>query len=84
MASCYHGAFILSDQHDDQLVKEYGIRLAVDMIQKIVNAGDVCGVHFCTLNLEKSVQLILEQLQWTRESPTTRNKLITVSLTGLT
>lgn len=63
-------------RHDDQLVKEYGIRLAVDIIHKITGNGGVCGVHFCTLNLEKSVQLVLERLRWVGGSPNMRNKLI--------
>ncbi|KAF9792741.1 methylenetetrahydrofolate reductase-domain-containing protein [Thelephora terrestris] len=51
-------------KHDDQLVKDYGVKLATDMIRKLVENG-INGVNFCTLNLEKSVQLILEDLQWT-------------------
>ncbi|KXN92244.1 Methylenetetrahydrofolate reductase 2 [Leucoagaricus sp. SymC.cos] len=51
--------------HDDQLVKDYGVTLAVEMIRKFVSEGAVQGVHFCTLNLEKSVQRVLENLQWT-------------------
>ncbi|KIJ69120.1 hypothetical protein HYDPIDRAFT_36212 [Hydnomerulius pinastri MD-312] len=62
--------------HDDQLVKEYGVRLAVDIIRKITEAGVVPGVHFCTLNLEKSVQLVLENLHWAGGSPLVRNRLI--------
>ncbi|KAK2459701.1 hypothetical protein APHAL10511_008346 [Amanita phalloides] len=50
--------------NDDQLVKEYGISLAVDTIKKLIRDNDVPGVHFFTLNLEKSVQRILEALQW--------------------
>ncbi|KAH7923471.1 methylenetetrahydrofolate reduct [Leucogyrophana mollusca] len=71
---------IMSDlepiRHDDQLVKEYGVRLAVDIIQKITATGVVRGVNFCTLNLEKSVQLVLNNLQWVGGSPKTLNKLI--------
>ena len=33
------------------------------MIRKLWKSG-VRGFHFCTLNLEKSVQRILEELQW--------------------
>ncbi|EIN07214.1 MTHFR-domain-containing protein [Punctularia strigosozonata HHB-11173 SS5] len=65
-------------KHDDQQVKEFGIRLATDMIRKLVGSGKVPGVHFCTLNLEKSVQRVLESLGWTnpRDTPRTKNKLI--------
>ncbi|CEL51486.1 hypothetical protein RSOLAG1IB_00021 [Rhizoctonia solani AG-1 IB] len=52
-------------KHDDQLVKEYGASLAVSMIRSILSDGDVKGVHFCTLNLEKSVRKILDELGWT-------------------
>jgi methylenetetrahydrofolate reductase (NADPH) len=63
-------------------VKEYGISLAIEMIRHLVNEAGVTGVHFCTLNLEKSVQRVLEGLNWA--SPTSvnaqPNKLITVGL----
>ncbi|CAE6420526.1 unnamed protein product [Rhizoctonia solani] len=55
-------------KHDDQLVKEYGVSLAVSMIRSILVDGDIKGVHFCTLNLEKSVRKILDELGWTHES----------------
>ncbi|KAG6336321.1 hypothetical protein ID866_2770 [Astraeus odoratus] len=63
-------------RHNDQSVKEYGIQLAVNTIHKITGRGDIRGVHFCTLNLEKSVQLVLERLNWAGGSPVMRNKLI--------
>ncbi|KAJ3568634.1 hypothetical protein NP233_g5578 [Leucocoprinus birnbaumii] len=62
--------------HDDQLVKDYGVNLAVDMIRKLVSEGHVPGVHFCTLNLEKSVQRVLETLQWTGALAHPHNRLI--------
>jgi methylenetetrahydrofolate reductase (NADPH) len=65
-------------KQDDQLVKEYGINLAVNMIKKITQSGEVTGVHFCTLNLERSVHRVLETLQWTVSSPKAQNKLIAV------
>lgn len=51
---------------NDQAVKDYGVRLAVEMVQKL-QAGGVNGFHFCTLNLEKSVKGILYQLGWAEE-----------------
>jgi hypothetical protein len=48
------------------------------MIQKLVSSGQINGVHFCTLNLEKSVQIILENLQWTRPNFQVQNRLISV------
>ncbi|KAI9138489.1 methylenetetrahydrofolate reductase-domain-containing protein [Paraphysoderma sedebokerense] len=48
---------------DDQAVKEYGVKLAVDMCNKMKEAG-LLGFHFYTLNLEKSTRLILEGLQF--------------------
>lgn len=66
-------------QHDDQLVKDYGVTLAVEMIRRLTTEGNIPGVHFCTLNLEKSVQRVLEELQWTGLHAPVHNKLITVS-----
>ncbi|GLB34715.1 putative methylenetetrahydrofolate reductase [Lyophyllum shimeji] len=62
--------------HDDQAVKDFGVKLAVEMIQRLTRDGDVPGVHFCTLNLEKSVTRVLELLQWTGASCPNYNKLI--------
>jgi methylenetetrahydrofolate reductase (NADPH) len=62
------------------LVKEYGITLAVDMIHRLTTEGGIRGVHFCTLNLEKSVQRVLENLQWTVPPPPVQNQLIAVCL----
>lgn len=39
--------------------------------------GGITGVHFCTLNLEKSVQRVLEELHWTGAIPAAHNRLIT-------
>ncbi|KAJ9098057.1 hypothetical protein QFC19_006492 [Naganishia cerealis] len=51
---------------DDAAVKRYGIALATKMIQRLLaaNLPNVQGVHFCTLNLEKSVRTIMENLGW--------------------
>ncbi|KIL69922.1 hypothetical protein M378DRAFT_69203 [Amanita muscaria Koide BX008] len=65
-----------SISHDDQLVKEYGISSAVDMIKKLTENGSIHGVHFFTLNLEKSVQCILEKIRWTGSVEPIHNKLI--------
>ncbi|KAJ3332665.1 hypothetical protein HDU76_013479 [Blyttiomyces sp. JEL0837] len=48
---------------DDKAVKAYGVQLAVEMCTKLKNAGEK-GFHFYCLNLEKSVRLILEGLQF--------------------
>ncbi|KAF8236297.1 methylenetetrahydrofolate reduct [Tricholoma matsutake] len=66
--------------HDDQLVKDYGVMLATDMIRRLTTEGDVPGVHFCTLNLEKSVSRVLERLRWTGVAASAQNKLIAVGL----
>ncbi|KAG5645575.1 hypothetical protein DXG03_005713 [Asterophora parasitica] len=63
-------------KHDDQLVKDYGVKLAVETIQRITKNREVPGVHFCTLNLEKSVQRVLELLQWTGATLPFHNRLI--------
>lgn len=46
---------------DDKAVKRYGISLAIDMCRQLQDLG-VDGFHFYTLNLERSVRLILEGL----------------------
>lgn len=60
------------------MVKEYGITLAVNMVKRLVQENDIPGVHFFTLNLEKSVQRILETLKWTGVAEHVHNKLIAV------
>ncbi|CAG8764597.1 16346_t:CDS:2, partial [Racocetra fulgida] len=50
-------------KHDDAAVKEYGIKLAVEMIRKMYDNG-ISGFHFYTMNLERSTRLILEALQF--------------------
>lgn len=50
------------------------------MIQRVTMEGNIPGVHFCTLNLEKSVQRVIEGLQWisSKDTPRIVNKLILV------
>jgi methylenetetrahydrofolate reductase (NADPH) len=47
---------------DDAAVKEFGVRLGIDMCRRILQSGLVPGIHFYTLNLEKSVMSIIEGL----------------------
>ncbi|KAI9511116.1 methylenetetrahydrofolate reduct [Russula earlei] len=69
-----------SIKHDDQQVKDYGISLAVKMIRRLVEEGGLRGFHFCTLNLEKSVQNILEILGWAPSHAKIHNRLIAESV----
>ncbi|RIA92482.1 methylenetetrahydrofolate reductase-domain-containing protein [Glomus cerebriforme] len=48
---------------DDAAVKEYGIKLATDMIRKMFADG-IKGYHFYTMNLERSTRIILETLEF--------------------
>ncbi|KAJ3197704.1 hypothetical protein HDU82_001390 [Entophlyctis luteolus] len=48
---------------NDTAVKQFGVQLAIDMCRKLQAAG-VKGFHFYCMNLEKSVRLILEGLQF--------------------
>ncbi|KAJ3224928.1 hypothetical protein HK099_007648 [Clydaea vesicula] len=48
---------------DDKAVKQYGIALGIEMVKQL-QANGVKGFHFYTLNLEKSVRLILEGLKF--------------------
>ena len=65
-------------QHDDQRVKDLGVDVAVSMIRRLHQSG-VHGFHFCTLNLEKSVQRVLDRLGWAGTPQTNHNQLISVS-----
>ena len=49
-------------QHDDEAVKAKGVELAATMCKTLLDAGVCDGVHFYTLNLERSVRCILEEL----------------------
>ena len=49
------------------------------MVRQMTASGDIRGLHFCTLNLEKSVVRILENLGWVGGSlKPAANRLITV------
>jgi len=63
-------------RHDDQKVKDFGVTLAAKMISRLTTETDIKGVHFCTLNLERSVRKILEELHWSGGSPISNNRLI--------
>eukprot|EP00178_Gracilaria_changii_P002636 TRINITY_DN1393_c0_g1_i1.p1 TRINITY_DN1393_c0_g1~~TRINITY_DN1393_c0_g1_i1.p1 ORF type:complete len:614 (-),score=79.06 TRINITY_DN1393_c0_g1_i1:5559-7400(-) len=47
---------------DDLAVKEFGIRLGVDMCKRILKSGLCPGIHFYSLNLENSVMGIVDKL----------------------
>jgi methylenetetrahydrofolate reductase (NADPH) len=46
-------------RHDDEAIKEIGCDIAAGMCRRILAESDVDGVHFYTLNLERSVTRIL-------------------------
>lgn len=50
-------------QDDDAAVKAYGIELGYQMSRRLLEAG-IPGLHFYTLNLERSVICILEKLKF--------------------
>lgn len=62
--------------HDDALVKDFGVTLAISMIKRLTTEGGLPGVHFCTLNLEKSVQRVLEEVGWTGHHEVGHNAVI--------
>jgi methylenetetrahydrofolate reductase (NADPH) len=65
--------FVLTySKSDDAAVKRYGAQLATNMVRRLLASGVVPGVHFCTLNLEKSVRTILENLDWKSPTPNAR------------
>ncbi|GAB5585370.1 methylenetetrahydrofolate reductase 1 [Umbelopsis nana] len=49
---------------DDQAVKDYGVKLAADMVSELYHKHKINSFHFSTLNLEKSVRLILQELDF--------------------
>jgi hypothetical protein len=52
------------------------------MIRRLTSEVKIAGVHFSTLNLEKSVQRVIENLGWIERLPSVlkqENKLIAVS-----
>jgi methylenetetrahydrofolate reductase (NADPH) len=56
---------------DDDQVKLFGVEVALDMCEKLL-AGGVPGLHFYTLNLERSVTKVVERLKISklgREAP---------------
>ena len=58
-------------QEDDEAVKGYGVQLCTQMCKKLYDAG-VPGFHFYTLNLEKSVLQILNELDIEESSASRR------------
>ena len=63
---------IKSDSKEDKdAVKAYGIQLCTEMSQRILTEADVQGLHFYTLNLEKSVLAILGNLNLLPEAANT-------------
>ena len=48
-------------QYNDEAVKDYGVRLLVDMVRKLSKHG-VRGFHFFSLNLERSITRIVDEL----------------------
>ncbi|PRP86322.1 methylenetetrahydrofolate reductase [Planoprotostelium fungivorum] len=49
-------------KNDDEMVKEYGVQLCMKMCRELIDMGSP-GVHFYTLNLEKSTIKTLEGLE---------------------
>lgn len=45
------------------------MNLAVSMCKRLIEEGKVEGIHFCTLNLEKSVRRVLDGLGLIRDEP---------------
>lgn len=47
---------------DDAAVKDFGVKVGIDMCTKILKSGLCPGIHFYTLNLENSVMRIIDKL----------------------
>lgn len=76
----YKAEDIHSLQNDDQKIKDFGVNLSTNMIRRLFDEGGILGFHFCTLNLERSVRRILQQLYWVGGTTEDINKLIVVSI----
>ncbi|KYQ90902.1 methylenetetrahydrofolate reductase [Tieghemostelium lacteum] len=50
---------------NDEEVKKYGVKLCIEMCNRLLDAG-VDGLHFYTLNLERSVRKVLKGLSLVR------------------
>ena len=53
---------LLPVKDDDEAVKTRGVELAEEMCSKLLKEGYCDGIHFYTLNLERSVRRILEKM----------------------
>ncbi|KAG2188020.1 hypothetical protein INT44_000771 [Umbelopsis vinacea] len=60
-----------SIKDDDAAVKEYGIELSMQFINKFIEAG-IKGVHFYTFNLERSTRIILERMGFVPQQATVK------------
>ncbi|KAE8225518.1 hypothetical protein CF319_g1765 [Tilletia indica] len=50
---------------DDAAIKQYGIKLSVDTVLEVKRQiPEMAAFHFCTVNLEKSILAIVDQLGW--------------------
>ncbi|CAM0140568.1 methylenetetrahydrofolate reductase 1 [Umbelopsis sp. WA50703] len=61
---------------DDQAVKDYGVKLAVKMVSELYHEHQIACFHFSTLNLEKSVRLVLQELNFLPKGITTGTEQI--------
>jgi methylenetetrahydrofolate reductase (NADPH) len=59
---CAVSTAIEAIKEDDAAVKQFGIDLGIDMCRRILKSGLSPGVHFYSLNLEKSVMGIIDGL----------------------
>ena len=66
-------------KHDDQAVKDYGVKMMIDMCKHLLSAG-ITEFHFYTGNLEKSARLILEGLGFVPEQENVRKLPWSLSL----
>jgi len=58
-------------KENDEAVQEYGVKQCADMCRELIAAG-VKGLHFYTLNMEKSVRAILLSLNLINETHLTK------------
>lgn len=56
-------------KHDDDAVRNFGTRIAVDMCKRLLNNGTTSSIHLYTMNREASCREILQELGLWLQTP---------------
>ncbi|MBW0506456.1 hypothetical protein O181_046171 [Austropuccinia psidii MF-1] len=72
-------ASLLPIKGDDEAVREFGIELSTQMIQRLQQNG-FRAFHLCTLNLEKTISRLVQQLGWSDFPPVSSQTIAAPSI----